>query len=290
VKIRPLTPDDAVAIAALARADDEAFRGRPSHVDATEVLAWWDRTDLARDSWLFEAHGMPVAAGWVFAYGHKAAFGGIVAQGSKGRGLGSAIVERAEAGAREHGLTRMHTWVLPDDEAAVALFRGRGYEEVRRFFEMAIELEAPTPGPAMPNGLVLDGFCETDARAFHAATVEAFEDHWEWHATPFDEWWEQRRSDDHSLWFLVRDGDEIAAIVRNEVRETAGYVGIMGVRRAWRGQGIGKALLYRSFREFRQRGLMRVTLHVDAESPTRATKLYESVGMVVESESATYER
>jgi hypothetical protein len=34
---------------------------------------------------------------------------------------------------------------------------------------------------------------------FHAATVEAFEDHWEWRATPFDEWWEQRRVDNHSL-------------------------------------------------------------------------------------------
>src|SRR5205807_1650633 len=99
-----------------------------------------------------------------------------------------------------------------------------------------------------------------------------------------------RRGDDRSLWFLVRDGDEIAAIVRNDLRDTAGYVGIMGVRRPWRGRGLGKALLYRTFHEFVRRGLTRVTLHVDAESPTGATKLYESVGMHVESETVTFER
>ncbi|HKC78389.1 MAG TPA: GNAT family N-acetyltransferase, partial [Gaiellaceae bacterium] len=117
-----------------------------------------------------------------------------------------------------------------------------------------------------------------------------FEDHWEWHATPFDEWWEQRSTDDHSLWFVVRDGAEIAAIVRNERRENAGYVGIIGVRRAWRGRGLAKALMHHSFQAFWQLGLRRITLHVDAESPTGATKLYESIGMYVESESATYER
>jgi mycothiol synthase len=290
VKVRPLEPDDAGPVAAIVRADEEALRGRPSHVDAAEVASWWERTDLARHSWLFEENGTAVAVGWLFPYGRKAAFGGVVAQGSKGRGLGAAIVERAEATAVDHGLERMHTWVLPEDAAAVALFRSRGYEEVRRFFEMAIDLDAPPSDPVLSAGLLLDGFREVDARAFHAATLEAFEDHWEWHATPFDEWWEQRRVNDHSLWFVVRDGDEIAAIVRNERRENAGYVGIIGVRRPWRGLGLGKALMLRSFRAFWECGLRRITLHVDAASPTGATKLYESVGMRVESETATYER
>ena len=231
MKVRALEPGDAETVAAIVRADEEALRGRPSHVDAAEVAAWWERTDLERHSWLFEEDGTAVAAGWFFPYGRKAAFGGIVAQGSKGSGLGASIVERAEAAAGDHGLERMHTWVLPEDSAAVALFRRRGYEEVRRFFEMAIDLDAPPSASALSAGLVVDRFREADARAFHGATLEAFEDHWEWHPTPFDEWWGERRANDHSLWFVVRDGGEIAAIVRNERRENAGYVGIIGVRR-----------------------------------------------------------
>jgi len=42
VNVRPFTFDDAPAVAALVRADDEAFRGRSLHVDSTEVLARWD--------------------------------------------------------------------------------------------------------------------------------------------------------------------------------------------------------------------------------------------------------
>jgi mycothiol synthase len=107
---------------------------------------------------------------------------------------------------------------------------------------------------------------------------------------PFDEWWEMRRDNDHSVWFVVRDGDEIAAVARNEARESAGYVGLLGVRRPWRGRGLGKALLYRTFAEFWERGLTRVTLGVDSESPTGATKLYERVGMHVESENVVFEK
>lgn len=290
MRVRPITRDDAATVAAIVRADEEALRGRASHVGAAEVAAWWDRTDLAHDSWLFEEGGDAVAAGWFFAYGRKAAFEGVVAPGSKGRGLGTSIVERVEAAAGDRGLERMHTWVLPEDEAAVGLFRRRGYREVRRFLEMAIELDAPPLAPAPVDGLRLDGFRKAEARAFHAATIEAFEDHWDWHPTPFDEWWEQRSGDDHGLWFVVRDGDDIAAIVRNEERDDAGYVGIIGVRRAWRGRGLAKALMRRSFQAFWERRLTRVTLHVDAESPTGASKLYESVGMHIESESAAYER
>ncbi len=120
--------------------------------------------------------------------------------------------------------------------------------------------------------------------------MESFQDHWEWHGSPFDEWWTLRHDDDHSLWFLVRDGDEIAAIVRNEAREAGGYVGLLGVRRPWRGRGLGKALLHRTFAEFWRRGLTRVSLGVDADSPTGATKLYERVGMTVDSATVVYER
>jgi mycothiol synthase len=124
-----------------------------------------------------------------------------------------------------------------------------------------------------------------------AAIEEAFRDHWEWHGTPFEKWWELRRDNDQSLWFVIRDGTEIAAAIRNDAeRNGGGYVGIIGVRRAWRGRGLAKALLLRTFGEFRRRGTKRVSLDVDADSPTGATRLYESVGMHVEGAMAVYER
>jgi ribosomal protein S18 acetylase RimI-like enzyme len=80
------------------------------------------------------------------------------------------------------------------------------------------------------------------------------------------------------------------AIARNEQRASGGYVGSLGVRRAWRGRGYGRALLLHSFREFRRRGMTRATLGVDAANPTGATHLYESVGMHVDLEAVVWEK
>ena len=291
MNVRPIVESDAAAVASMVVEDSEALTGRPSRLGPNDVRDWWSRADLARDSWLFLDDGEPVAAGWVPPYGDKAAFAGVVAQRAKGRGYGSAIVERAETAAQGRGLARMHTWVPPEDAAAIALLRERGYVEVRRFYEMAIELAAAPPEPVVPEGFVLDAFREEDGPAFHDTLEDAFRDHWEWHGTPFDEWWELRRDNDHSLWFVIRGGTEIAAAVRNDAeRNGGGYVGIIGVRREWRGRGFAKALLLRTFGEFWQRGVTRVSLDVDADSPTGATRLYESVGMHVEGAMAVYER
>ncbi|HEY6461828.1 MAG TPA: GNAT family N-acetyltransferase [Polyangiaceae bacterium] len=290
MNVRPITHEDAPVVAALARADEEALRGRPSHVAADAVAAWWGRTDLANDSGLYEENGDVVAAGWFHVWGDIGSHVGIVAQGAKGRGLGASLVDRAEATAEQRGVPRVHAFALGDDPAAADLFRARGYREVRRFWEMAIDLGAEPAVPLLPEPLVLDEFRDGDERAFHHATVESFQDHWEWHGPLFEEWWEMRRDNDHTLWFVVRDGDEIAAVARNEAREASGYVGLLGVRRPWRGRGLAKALLFRTFAEFWRRNLPRVTLEVDAASPTGATKLYERVGMHVEAENVVFEK
>jgi len=221
-------------------------------------------------------------------------FAGIVAQGWKGRGLGTEIADRAERLARARGAARLHGVGLVEDAGAAALFAGRGYAEVRRFYEMAIELEEPPADVPLPDGLTLDEVGDEDMRAFYDALGDAFQDHWEWHATPYDEWFTMREGQHHDadgpLWFFIRDGDEIAAVVRNESRSESGYVGAIGVRRAWRGKGLAKALLARTFAEFRRRGRTRVTLGVDADSPTGATHLYELAGMYVESCTVVYEK
>jgi ribosomal protein S18 acetylase RimI-like enzyme len=49
-------------------------------------------------------------------------------------------------------------------------------------------------------------------------------------------------------------------------------------------------LLLHTFAEFQRRGVNRVTLGVDAENPTGATALYESVGMAVELELVVFEK
>jgi mycothiol synthase len=297
VNVRPIGPDDAETIAALAGADEAALHGRAgSRLGVADVRSWLTRVDLEHDSWLYEEDGRVVGGGWLALRDNAlGTFSGLVAQGWKGRGIGAAILERAEERARAHGAVRVQGFGFEADAAAAELFAARGYAAVRRFYEMAIGLDEAPAVPALPPGLVLDAAGADEYRAFYEALDDAFREHWEWHPMPYEEWLEMRHGqhEDASgpLWFVVRDGDAIAAVVRNEPeRNGGGFVGALGVRKPWRGHGLAKTLLLHTFAEFHRRGRRRVTLGVDAESATGATQLYEGVGMTAETCTVVYEK
>ena len=290
MNIRPFGEADFEAVTAFLREDEEHLLGRPSHIGPGDLREWTSRANLAEDSWLFGEDGELRAVGWTDLVDDLGVGIGVVHPRWKGTGLGTQLVERSEASARSRGAVRMHQFAFGTDTAAAALMASQGYRDVRHFFEMAIEQTEPPP----PVGLPVETVREEDMRAFHAALDEAFQDHWEPHSRPFDEWWETHRSNpnlDLSVWFMIRDGDEVAAVTRNEGnRNGGGYIGAIGVRRAWRGKGYAKALLLHSFRAFYEREMPRVTLGVDAENPTGATHLYERVGMHVEQENVVFEK
>ena len=294
MKVRTASEADFGPIAALVARDEEHLLGRPSRIGVDDVRAWLHSTDLESGTWLFEEEGGIAAFGWVEPHGEVGIAVGIVREGAKGRGLGTELVERSEAALREAGVFRIHEIALAADARALELLAAHGYREVRRFWEMAIELGCMPPEPALPDGMQIAVFRESDARAFHDALDEAFQDHWEHHPRPFEEWWDEKRSApdyDPTIWFLVRDGDEVAGAVRNDPnRNGGGWVGALGVRRAWRGRGLGKALLLHTFRAFHARGVTWVGLGVDAANATGATRLYESVGMHVDLEQIVYEK
>jgi ribosomal protein S18 acetylase RimI-like enzyme len=160
---------------------------------------------------------------------------------------------------------------------------------------MAIELTEEPSAPELPAGLVVDELREGEYEAFYDALNEAFAEHWEWHPQPFEEWLERRQGQDRDengpIWFVVRDGDELAAVTRNDLSIAGGgYVGAIGVRPAWRGKGLAKALLQRTFAEFWRRGTTRVTLDVDSQNSTGAVALYERVGMHVDTCGVAFEK
>jgi GNAT superfamily N-acetyltransferase len=289
VNVRPATPDDISRAAQLFAALEESLTGSAASFDEDTVRGWWHGVEFETNTWLFEEDGVLVAAAAAQLHGSRGSAGGGVHPAAQGRGLGARLLELTEGRLLEEGAERVHSWTFAADARAAELLAGRGYREVRRFWDMAIELDAEPPEPTVP----VETFREGDAAAFHAAIEEAFEDHWEPHPEAFEDWWQRQRAHtnyDPSLWFVIRDGDEIAAVARNELRTEGGYVGALGVRRPWRGRGYGRALLLHSFREFRGRGMPRASLGVDAANPTGATHLYESVGMHVVQEDVVWEK
>lgn len=289
MNIRPATRDDLGAIAELFGSVEEAVNGRPSRLDATAVDGWLHTISFETNTWLFEEEGKIVAGGFAQCFGRRGNCAGAVRPSAWRRGLGAQLVDTTEARLGEEGAERVHSWTVAGDAAAADLLAGRGYREARRFWEMAIELDGDTPEPSVR----VEPFADEEAEAFHAALEESFADHWEHEPEAFDTWWgRQRRREnfDPSLWFVIRDTDEIAGVARCEARPPAGWVGALGVRSTWRGRGYGRALLQHSFREFRRRGYTRAALGVDAANATGATQLYESVGMQAEQENVVWEK
>lgn len=292
LSVRRATVDDAPAINELITAADMAVQGWTESSEP-ELLGWWRMLDLEHNSWVLHDDKGVHAYAVLFAHGDTVELDGFVHPDHQGCGLGAWLVGSAEERARELGKAKLHAYSLAGDARAQVLFEQFEMRELRRFYRMVIELEKPPPQPKWPDGMQVDTFETEDARAFHTAMGEAFEDEWGFVTMPFEEWREMRLVKDPdfdpSLWFLVRDGDEIAAVMRNEPdRSGAGFVGALGVRKPWRKRGLALALLLHAFGEFYRRGKRRVALGVDSENPTGATRLYERAGMNVAFEVVTY--
>jgi mycothiol synthase len=213
-----------------------------------------------------------------------------------GKGLSAWLLRVGEERARARAVLEPAAGPVPlrvacftGNEAARRLFTALGYVYVRTFWMRRIELERPPPAPRVSDGITIRTLERgRDEVRVHAALAEAFADHWGSYSRSFDEWLHQEIEGegsgfDPSLWFLATDAEEVvgAALCRASTprAEDTAQVGELAVRKPWRRRGIALALLHTAFAEIHRRGIRRVELGVDSESPTGATRLYERAGM-----------
>jgi mycothiol synthase len=270
---------------------ERPLAGKPEQSEG-DLRQDWAELDLVRDAWLVELDG--ALAGYGALYTNVNTFAdGYVHPAFWNRGVGTRLVELAEAEAQRRGATALQIPVFGNDEGAHALLESRGYRGVRRYYRMEIALDDDPPEPRWPDGLRVLPYDEAEAEAFHAALDEAFAREWghepergvDWRAV------RERRSPDRSVWSLVKDGDAIAAaVVAEEEHWGVGWIHALGVRSPWRRRGLGKALLLHCFGELYRRGRPRIGLGVDAQNPTGATRLYERAGMHVASSFVYFEK
>jgi ribosomal protein S18 acetylase RimI-like enzyme len=161
---------------------------------------------------------------------------------------------------------------------------------------MDIDLTDETPEPVWPSGVGVRTLADGEERRMYEAFMEVWQDTSDPPHETFEEWshWLTRAETfEPSLWFLALAGDELAgfSLCRKDLNDpSAGHVELLGVRRPWRKQGLGHALLLHSFQALRRRGWTRGTLGVDASSLTGATRLYERAGMRVYRDTVFLER
>jgi len=183
----------------------------------------------------------------------------------------------------------------------IAALQKSGHKLIRKFYRMMIEFDEPPQQPALPDVLrIVPIDLEHELKEAIIALDEGFQDHWGFVKHSVEEMlehWQHHINNskefDPTLWFLAKDGDQIAGVCRstgvNKEDPDLGWVNQLCVLRSWRRQGLGMALLQTAFKEFYQRGKKRVGLGVDSDSLTNATRLYEKAGMHATETYHTYE-
>jgi mycothiol synthase len=206
-----------------------------------------------------------------------------------------ALFDWVQARAAERGAKQVRFHTASVDEPMIRLLQAQGYRLIRHFYRMRIDFDGELPEPRWPEGVTVRTATRDDAERAYEAHQESFEDHWEHSRMPYDEWAHHmlRENFDPTLWFLVEDGGELAAVAfcrEHEGEQGLGWVQVLGVRKPWRRRGLARALLLHCFHEFRRRGFHAAALGVDADSLTGANRLYESAGMRVVRRSDVYEK
>jgi mycothiol synthase len=262
--------------------------------------------DLEKNAWVVETDEGRIVGYEEFndRHAHASLMGdGYVHPEYMGRGIGTAMLRVLEARAREEIKLAepdlrvfIRNGMSIGDTVSRQMHETEGYCPIRFSWRMEITLDGPPPAVVWPEGTELRPFVmEQHNRAVFEAHEEAFSDHWGHTPGTFERWQHHmtsRADFDPSLWFIAWDGRsaQIAGYCLCRYRMGIGWVGTLGVRRAWRKRGLGEALLLHSFAELYNRGKKTIGLGVDAENPTGATRLYEKAGMHVAAEYVIYEK
>jgi mycothiol synthase len=300
--LRPPRKDDVPAITALVRRCEEADEGEAERTEEDIEIAQRS-LDLERDVRVVEDGSGRLVATYAIRPRLPVRIQAFVAvdPGARGLGIGTVLADAVDERARElvaagpaTAPVALSQHVGELNAGARSLLERHGYRWARRFWIMEIELDGDVPEPEWSEGIRLETMADgVPDRAVYEAMEDAFADHWGFTPHDYDEWraWGvERDSFDPTLWFIAREGDEVAGAALCAVQEGVPWVHVLGVRRPWRRRGIGLALLRQSFREFRRRGYRRASLGVDSENPTGATRLYERAGMRVVRQSDAFEK
>jgi mycothiol synthase len=296
VELRPPRLEEAAEIAELAnRVSGELF-GERDETEAT-VSQWLTAPELdpEHDMRLAVANGRLVGYADIAPHPEPKYWLDARVPPSEDDAVRDALLDWAEERARERNAALIRAFTSDQDQPEKNVLERRGYELIRHSYRMRIDFEGEPPPPEWPAGVSVRPAADSDVETAYETYSETFEDTWEFGRDPFDEWrhWMIEDDLDLSLWFIAQGEGEVAGIALCkpwEAEEGLGWVGVLGVRRPWRRQGLGRALLLHVFGEFHRRGFHGVGLGVDAESLTGAHRLYENAGMRVDRRWDIYEK
>ncbi|MFC9324028.1 GNAT family N-acetyltransferase [Kitasatospora sp. NPDC057015] len=288
-RARPTTAEDVDTVHRLVGACERELYGR-AQTDPGRIAADLARPGLVPELDTLLIHdrtGAPAARAWVDRRSEI-----DVHPDHRGRGLGAALLDWAEARARKVGGAQIVQTIPDGDPHAVALLRSRDYRPMvtEWLLEFAMPDEPAVPEP--PAGVTVRPFRPGDKHAAHQLIEDAF-DEWQQRRRSYPEW--ARATVERPAFapamstVALADGRLIGAAIALDLPDTGeGYIEQLAVHPDHRGRGIARILLRHTFRAFHREG--RRTCTLGTHSQTGALALYLRVGMAVRHSSTVHRK
>jgi GNAT superfamily N-acetyltransferase len=175
-----------------------------------------------------------------------------VLAGQRRRGAGTALYEAISTWASERGARELEVTVSGDDPESLSLAQRHGFTEERREVGLVLSLAGISPPQVqLPAGVEIVTWAQRPelARGMHEVDLEAhpdipgFEDV---AVEPFEDWMAhnmQRPTDSPEATFIALAGEDVVGFAKLSLTApTAAGHSMTGVKRAWRGRGIARAL------------------------------------------------
>ncbi|HET9910114.1 MAG TPA: GNAT family N-acetyltransferase [Anaerolineales bacterium] len=258
-----------------------------------EVIAY------SRGSWFQEENGPRIYASM-----------GFLVPAWRRKGIGSTLLRwvenRLRAIADSHAIVEksfLQGFADSENVGLATMLEKNGYKPIRYVVQMVRPNLENIPDFQLPDGLDVRPVLPEHYRAIWEADAEAFRDHWGY-AEPtevdYKDWQENKIIFQPDLWQIAWDKNtnEVAGQVRTYINASEnekfnrkrGYTEFISVRRPWRKQGVARALIVRSLRLQKERGMTESALGADSENISGATRVYEDCGFHVTKRSAIYRK
>ncbi len=183
--------------------------------------------------------------------------------------------------AAVNSLTEQRVKVPELSRAELRFYFANGFEIYRHWHYMERDAPHQTNGGELPNSYDWYRIDEDGLAKWVRCHNEAFGDHWDYKALTVDSVRDFIGGGDQRGLLGISHGDALVAIssyqMPTALPSRVGIIWSMGVVRAHRGKGLGKALATRAISHLMGRGTRRIGLFVDEENSV-AYGLYRRLG------------
>jgi len=227
----------------------------------------------------------------------------------RGEGLREALLRYNEKKLREAvshrspmGKVVFQSWALNRPNDWQKILSSEGYEEKWHVLEMVRPNLEEIPDAPLPEELTVRKITEKDYRKVWDASKEAFmnqpwTDAEQWDEEHYRQWLKHPQFEP-DLWQIAWDGDKVVGSVqsfidRDENRtfvRRRGHTERVFVAPSWRGKGVAKALLARSLRLLKEKGMNEATLDTEEANVHEAYKVYQRMGFETVYQFTFYEK